>query len=85
MKKRKIKEQLEMIDRHLANAEEYIASNENVESSSQFHLEDWNGKSGHPLWMKNHMIPRTKKARAKMEKALGTIASKEKDKKSEKR
>jgi hypothetical protein len=30
------------------------------------------------------MIPRTKKARARMEKALETVASKEKDKKSEK-
>jgi len=85
MKKRKIEERLEMIDKHLANAEEYIARNESVKSSSQFHLEDWNGKSGHPLWIKNHMVPQTKKARARIEKALETVVSREKDKKSEKR
>jgi len=79
MKTRKIKKQLEMIDKHLANAEEYIARNVNVKSSSQFHLEDWNGKSGHPLWMRDHMIPRTKKARAKVEKALERIIAKEKE------
>jgi hypothetical protein len=74
-----------MIDKHLAKAEEYIARNVNVKSSSWLHLEDWKGKSGHPLWMKNHMVPSTKKARAKMEKALERITKKEKDKKSKKR
>ena len=85
MKTRKIKERLETIEKHLANAEEYIERNENVRSSSQFHLLDWNGKSGHPLWIRNRMIPSTKKARARAEKALETIVSKEKAKKSEKR
>jgi hypothetical protein len=85
MKKRKIMEQLDMIDRHLANAEEYVARNENVKGSPQFHLGDWKGKSGHPLWMKNHMIPQTKRVRARMEKALETIVSKEKNKESAKR
>jgi hypothetical protein len=80
MTTRKIKENLEQIDKRLANAEAYLARNVNVEGSSWLHLDDWNGNSGHPLWMQNVMIPRTKQARARLEKLLERIVTKEKDK-----
>ena len=85
MKRRKLQDRIEAIDKHLANAEAYIARNSNVESSSPLHLEDWRGNSGHPAWMKNHMVPTTQKARAKMEKAQERIATKAKKRKSKKR
>ena len=79
-KRRKIEEQLEMIDNRLAAAEDYVARNVNVEGSSWLHLDDWKGRSGHPLWVKNYMIPATKRARARKEKALEGISRKSKDK-----
>jgi hypothetical protein len=84
-KKRKIEEQLRMIEKRLADAEEYVAQNVNVESTSWLHFADWRGKSGHPLWMKNLMIPATKKHRARKEKALERIDNKVKDKNLSKR
>jgi hypothetical protein len=86
-KKRIIEKQLELIGKNLANAESYVAKGNNIEVSSWFHLKDWNGQSGHPLWIKNHMIPITKKCRAKKEKALEIILNKEQKKflKSQKR
>jgi hypothetical protein len=79
-KRQKIERQLEMIEEYLAAAEEYVARNVNVEGSSFLHFGDWKGKSGHPLWMKNHMIPATKKGRARKEKALEMIIRKSKEK-----
>jgi hypothetical protein len=72
-KTRKIKEQLDVIEKRLANAEAYIAKNVNVEGASFLHFDDWKGKSGHPLWMKNFMIPSTKRGRARKEKAVERI------------
>jgi hypothetical protein len=80
MTARKIKENLGRIDQRLANAEAYLARNVNIEGTSWLHLGDWNGNSGHPLWMKNVMIPRTKQARARLEKLLDRIVTKDKDK-----
>ncbi len=77
---KKIEEQLEKIGERLANAEDYVARNVNVEGSTWLHLGDWQGKSGHPLWMKNYMIPTLMKLRARQEKALKNIGSKNKDK-----
>jgi|WetSurMetagenome_2_1015567.scaffolds.fasta_scaffold444118_2 hypothetical protein len=77
---RKIKEDLNKLDERLVAAEDYVSRNVNIESSSLFHSEDWNGKSGHPLWMKNHMIPTTKKICTKMEQALESINKKNKGK-----
>ena len=85
MKKRRIEERLELLDKRLANAEAYIEKGVNVRNDSWLHLEDWTGRSGHPLWMKNHMVPRTRKARAKLEATLDRIAAKEKDRRSHKR
>lgn len=85
MKQRTIQEQLTRIDQRLRDAEEYVARNQNVESSSWLHLKDWEGNSGHPLWMKNFMIPATKRARARKEEALERITTKDKEKKSQKR
>jgi hypothetical protein len=79
-KKRKIKEQIGMLDQHLAAAEEYVARNVNVRGLSWLHLSDWKGKSGHPLWMKHKMIPSTKRARAEKERALERINTKGKKK-----
>jgi len=78
-KGRKIKEQIEMLDQHLAAAGDYVARTVNVRGSSWLHLSDWEGKSGHPLWMKNHMIPSTKRARAEKERALERINTKSKE------
>lgn len=77
---KQIKKRIEKIDERLANAEQYLARNVNVESSSFCHFSDWEGKSGHPLWMRNFMIPATMKARGKNAKALTTIAQRAKDK-----
>jgi hypothetical protein len=80
MEKRKsINEQLEMIEKHLANAEEYVALGLNVEGSPFLHLDDWRGRSGHPLWMKYVMIPMTVKQRAHEERALEKIEKKHND------
>lgn len=79
-KQKKIKEQLEKMENSLANAEDYIAQNINVEVSSWLHTDDWRGKSGHPLWMKNFMIPTTKKGVKKKQKALEKIDAKSREK-----
>ena len=79
-KKRKIKEQMEKLDRDLAAAKDYVAKDVNVRSLSWLHLSDWKGKSGHPLWMKRHMIPSTEKFRARRERTLERIDIKSKEK-----
>ena len=68
------------MEQRLRNAEMYVARNENVESSSFLHVKDWEGNSGHPLWMRNFMFPAIKRARARKEKALERITMKEKKK-----
>ena len=50
--------------------------NANVESKSFCHFKDWQGNSGHPLWMKNYAIPAMKRALARFEKRLERIATK---------
>jgi hypothetical protein len=79
-KKRKIEEQIEKLDQQLVAAEHYVARNVNVRGFDWLHLSDWHGKSGHPLWMKNHMIPSTKKMLAERERAIKIITTKAKDK-----
>jgi hypothetical protein len=79
MKTREIEAQLELIEKRLANAEEYVAKNVNVEGSSWLHFGDWQGRSGHPAWMRNFMIPALKKRRARKEKALSRISDDAKD------
>ncbi len=76
----KIEKELVTIENLLAEAREYVARNVNVEGSSWLHFDDWRGKSGHPLWMKNFMIPTVMKHRARKEKALKNIDNKAKDK-----
>lgn len=85
VKKRAIEERLEAQAKRLANAEAYVARGVNVRSTSWLHLSDWNGQSGHPLWMKNKMIPSTRKTLAKLEATVDRIAAKEKDRSSHKR
>ena len=84
-KTRKIEQQLEAVEKRLANAEAYIAQNVNVEGSSFLHFDDWKGRSGHPLWMKNFMIPATKRGRARKEKALERIRMENKNKRLKRR
>jgi hypothetical protein len=79
-KKRHIEQQLNRIEQRLARAEAYVAKGVNVEGSPGLHLDDWNGNSGHPKWMKNFMIPATKRGRARKEKALDKITNKEREK-----
>jgi hypothetical protein len=79
--RRRIEEQLRFIEERLSNAKEYLARNVNVEGSSWLHMDDWRGKSGHPSWVKNHMIPAWKRLRARKERALETIDERTKDKK----
>jgi hypothetical protein len=78
--RQKLQERLKTIEKHLANATEYVAKGVNVEGDSFLHFGDWTGKSGHPLWMKNHMIPTVMKARTKAEKTLENIHKKAKEK-----
>ena len=84
-KRQKIREQLEKIETQLTNAEEYVARNVNVEGASWLHTSDWEGKSGHPLWTKNFMIPSIKKVQARKEKALENISSKNREKRKQRR
>ena len=79
MKKQRIEDQLKMIERRLANAEEYVVQNVNVEGLSLLHFDDWQGKSGHPSWMRNHMIPSMKRLRARQEDLLEDIDNRAKD------
>jgi hypothetical protein len=79
-KRQAIEEQLERIQARLANADQYLARNVNIEGKSWLHFADWEGKSGHPMWMRNFMIPVTLIHRAKKERALEIIAKRNKDK-----
>ena len=79
-KRRKIHEQLTAIEKTLSNAEEYVQKGINVEGSSWLHLDDWRGRSGHPSWMRNFMIPTMMKHRARKEKALEAVDNRAKDK-----
>jgi hypothetical protein len=80
-KTRKIKQQIEMLEQNLAAAEKYVARNVNDRGfPGSLRLSDWKGKSGHPLWMKNHMIPSTQKAHAEKERALERIDAEGKEK-----
>lgn len=85
IKKQKIQEQLADMEQSLRNAQEYVARNVNVVGHCFLHLDDWNGKSGHPLWMKNYMIPQTERAQTHKEKALERIAARERERKHQKR
>jgi hypothetical protein len=80
-KRQKIEERLAKVETALANAQDYVAKGVNIESSSFLHFGDWHGKSGHPSWMKNHMIPTLMKYRARKEKTLQHLVNKAKDKK----
>jgi hypothetical protein len=80
MKRRKIEEKLAAIESRLENAAVYIEAGVNVEGTSFLHFDDWQGKSGHPSWMKNFMVPTMRKHRARMEKSVETISAREHDK-----
>lgn len=75
-----IREQLARIEKRLSDAEEYLARGVNVEGSGFLHLDDWRGKSGHPLWVRNFMIPTTLKHRSEKEKTLDLIDKKAQEK-----
>ena len=78
---RRIKQQMGGLDQNLAAAEEYVARNVNVRGfPGWLRLSDWKGKSGHPLWMKHHMVPSTLRALAEKERALERIRTKGKEK-----
>lgn len=78
-KRQKIKKQIEYVETDLANAEAYVERNVNVDSLAWLHLGDWKGKSGHPLWMKNFMIPTLKRWKAKKERTLQTLDNKRRE------
>jgi hypothetical protein len=81
MKKRKLKDRIVEVDESLANADIYLANNINVEGQKFLHFDDWNGKSGHPSWMKNHLVPTLKHTRSRLERTLDRIKNARKDKK----
>lgn len=76
-KSRQIQNRIEEFDQRLANAEAYLSRGENIEGTGFLHFDDWKGNSGHPLWIRNVMIPRTTKKRAQLERTLESIAEKE--------
>ena len=80
-KRQEVQKTLDTIETRLTNAERYLAQDVNIEGKSFLHFDDWLGKSGHPLWMRNVMIPAWMRQRARKERALETIANKAKDKK----
>lgn len=67
-------------DRTLAAARAYLARGVNVRGSAFLHFDDWQGRSGHPLWMRNHMIPSLERRRAEAERTLERIERKETEK-----
>jgi hypothetical protein len=79
-KQRKIKEQIEKLGQRLVAAGHYIERNVNIRGSDWLHLANWNGKSGHPLWMRNRMIPSTQRTITEKERALQKIGTKAKEK-----
>jgi hypothetical protein len=79
-KRRNIEERLRHTNDRLAAAEAYVARGVNVGGRAFLHLDDWNGRSGHPLWMKNHMIPATEWRRARDERALHRVIREAKEK-----
>lgn len=79
-KRREIEANLDRIEKILADARGYVARNVNVEGSGFLHFDDWQGRSGHPLWMKNFMIPARMRGRSRKERALRDIENKERDK-----
>lgn len=68
------------LEQKIKNAEEYLKSGVNIEGQGQFHLDDWNGNSGHPKWIKNKMIPTLQKEIQQQEKKNGKLKDKKKDK-----
>lgn len=78
-RKGKIKERLAQLQKSLSNAEKYLEKGENIEGLSWFHFDDWRGNSGHPDWVRNKMIPATKRMIIKAEKQLENIEKKIKD------
>lgn len=46
----------------LENAKKYLEKGINIEGTGFVHLDDWNGNSGHPKWVKNKLIPSLEKA-----------------------
>ncbi|HEX3314219.1 MAG TPA: hypothetical protein VHR72_04965 [Gemmataceae bacterium] len=75
---RQFQQGLAKLDERLANAEAYVARNINIKGNGFLHLDDWKGNSGHPKWMKNVLIPRTKQSRARVEKLIERVDDKEK-------
>lgn len=78
-KRRKIKDRLNSLERDLANAKAYLERGVNVEGFAWLHTDDWQGKSGHPLWIENHMIRALKRRRVKEENALQTLNNKRRE------
>lgn len=65
--------------KQLDNAEKYLAEGKNIEGRAWLHLDDWTGKSGHPDWVRNFLIPRIKKEIGKCEEVIERISQKEKE------
>jgi hypothetical protein len=80
MKRLPIEDQITEIEKWLLNAQQYLARNVNVEGKRFLHFDDWKGNSGHPLWIRNHMVPSLKRARKWKEKLLTFIENKTKKK-----
>jgi hypothetical protein len=69
------------IEDRLDRAREYVARNVNVEGKKFLHIDDWQGRSGHPKWMKNFMIPTMMKRLTTKRRILKQYDNRTKDKK----
>jgi hypothetical protein len=76
---KQIENKISRLQKVLERAEKYVERGINVEGSHPLHLGDWSGNSGHPEWMKNHMIPATKRMIAEQEKVLKRLRAEGKD------
>lgn len=76
-----IEKRIANLEKQMENAENYLKTGENIEGLDWLHLDDWAGHSGHPKWVKNHMIPSIKKRIAEQEKLIKKIESNNKEKK----
>jgi hypothetical protein len=72
---RKIRRKIDTLETELAAGARYALRGVNRRAGPC--VQDWKGNTGHPLWMRNHMIPVKRRVRAQLDRALDTIATKE--------
>lgn len=79
-KLKNIKERVKSLKKSLDNAIAYLERGQNIEGEGFVHLCDWKGNSGHPKWVKNHMMPTIEKKIIHDERIIKILEAKDKSK-----